>query len=173
MIARDTDADRLWQLTSDDSTFNGMERLYEPRPWALEELTREKFVEHVRLGEVAHLARAGSTGEEAVLILVADVPPAEDEEMRFAAIAGAPLAAFELVTRARDLSGAALRFRIPDDASLADEVRQLYRDGGFEFPEFVLHILARLIDAAHAVPEADPAAVILEDAPLAVIRPPR
>src|SRR3954468_17271112 len=107
------------------------------------------------------------------LILVADVPPAEDEQLRLASLAGAPRAAFDLVERARALGASTIRFRVADGAPLLEDVRHLYVDAGYDIPEFAMHIMARAIDESHPVPNVAPDEVVLEDLPQAVIRPPR
>lgn len=157
----------LWSMLSSDPSFNAAARLYEPRPWALEELTEAKFVEHVRRGEVI----VRDQGELAVAILVADVPPAEDSAIRLAVVGGAPQAAFELVEEARRLAGESVRIRYADGAPLVADVEQLYRDAGYEFPEWELHILSRPIDAEHPVLAVDPTALVLDEPPEAIVVP--
>ncbi len=170
-VADASEADALWALVDEDATFNHMARLYEPRPWALEELTERKFREHVRIGEVIRLA--DSSSGQALAIVVADVAPAEDRQIRLATLAGAPLAAFDLVERARRAATATIRFRYPVGPSLVEAARQLYIDAGYEMSDWTLRILSRTVDASHRVPSVDPESVILEDAPQAEVAPPR
>ncbi len=164
-------ADPIWRGVSGDVTFNAGARLYEPRPWAMEELTETKFREHIALGEVLHGKDAD--GGRAVAILVRDVAPAESPALDFALVVGVPRAAFELVDRVRRAAGETIDFRYPTQAPLVSAVRQSYLDAGYELSDWELHILARRMDAAHPVPPVDDDAVKLEDAPQAVITPPR
>ena len=157
----------LWSMLSSDPSFNAAARLYEPRPWALEELTEAKFADHVRRGELI----VRDQGGPALAILVADVPPAEDSAIRLAVVGGAPRAAFELVEEARRLATESIRFRYADGAPLVADVEQLYRDAGYEFPEWALHILTRPIDAEHQVPTVNAAALVLEEPPEEIVVP--
>lgn len=162
-IASDDYADVLWRLISNDAAFNEAARLYEPRPWALEELTEKKFRQHMSGGEV--VTHRTSEGREALAILVRFVPPAEEAQTRLAALAGDPNAAFALVERIRELAGEPIRIRFPIGAPLVEEARPLYEGAGYRFWEFALHILARPLDDAHPPPVLDLAALILEDDP--------
>ena len=166
MVAMADRSDELWALLDVDEGFNAAARLYEPRPWALEELTQAKFAAHAGRGEVVFSDAEDGT---AVAIIVADVAPAEDAAIRLSMLDGAPYAAFNLVDTARELSGTGIRFRYAYGAPLVAGVEHLYRDEGYTFSEWPLHILAREIDAAHPVPPIDPAALTLLDQPGAVI----
>jgi hypothetical protein len=168
--ANDEHADRIWHGLSGDATFNAGARLYEPRPWALEELTEAKFRDHLARGEVLHWS--AETGH-AVGILIADVAPAEDAALRLSLVVGSPGAAFELVDLARRSTDGLVRFRYPQGSHLVDDVRQSYLDAGWELPDWTMFILARPLDQAHPPPDVDPSAVVLEDRPEAVITPAR
>ncbi len=171
VIAQPAQAGAIWRGVSGDVTFNDGARLYEPRPWAMEELTEQKFREHVELGEVLH--GEDKDGGKAVAILVGDVAPAESPVLDFALVAGTPRAAFELIDRARKADGERIDFRYPSTAQLIGDARSSYLDAGYELSDWALHIFARQIDAANPVPEVDPLALVLEDAPQALITPPR
>jgi GNAT superfamily N-acetyltransferase len=163
--------DRMWRGVSSDVSFSAGDMLYEPRPWALEELTQQKFSDHVSRGEVLH---GSDDYGKAVAILVADVPPAEDATLRLALVAGIPQTAFNLVEQVRRAAnGAGLRFRYADGARLINDVRQSYLDAGYELSDWAMHIMARAIDDKHPVPPVDPDALVLQDSPEAVITPPR
>ena len=168
LIATAERAGELWQMLDADESFNAAARLYEPRPWALEELTEAKLTAHAGRGEV--LVSENDDGT-AVAIIVANVAPAEEAAIRLAVLGGAPGAAFKLVDTARQLAQTGIRFRCAYGAPLMATVEQLYRDSGYTFSEWPLHILARAIDAAHPVPPVDPAALVLADQPGAVITP--
>jgi hypothetical protein len=171
VIADPAMADVIWRGVSGDTTFNDGARLYEPRPWAMEELTEQKFLEHLRLGEVLHGEDAD--GGKAVAILVADVAPAESPALDLALVVGMPRAAFELVDRARRAAEEAIDFRYPSHAPLVSEVRQSYLDAGYELSDWALHIFARPIDAAHPMPPVEPAALVLADEPQPTVVPVR
>ncbi|HEY7024987.1 MAG TPA: GNAT family N-acetyltransferase [Candidatus Limnocylindrales bacterium] len=164
-------SDRMWRGVSTDVSFSAGHMLYEPRPWALEELTEQKLRDHVARGEVLHRS---DDGGKAVAIVVADVPPAEDATLRLALVTGIPQTAFNLVERVRRAAnGASLRFRYPEGARLVNDVRQSYLDAGYELSDWAMHIMARAIDDRHPIPPVDPDALYLEDSPEAVITPPR
>jgi len=163
--------DRMWRGVATDVSFSAGRMLYEPRPWALEELTEQKFRDHVAHGEVLH-----STDDhgKAVAILVKEVPPAEDATLRLALVTGMPQTAFNLVEQVRRAAdGAGLRFRYAEGARLVNDVRQSYIDAGYELSDWAMHIMARDIDAADPAPVVDPDALQLQDVPKAVITPPR
>lgn len=168
-VARESDVAQLWSALWSDATFIGGARLYEPRPWALEALTEEKFAEHARLGEVL----VHNNGGRAVAILVADVAPAEDSAIRLAVLDGAPRAAFELVEQARRLAREPITFRYPVGAPLVNDVTQLYRERGYDLSDWELHIFARPVDDTHPLPPIDPAVLVLEEIPQAIVIPAR
>lgn len=165
------DGKGTWGLIINDASFNAGARLYEPRPWALEELTEAKFQRHLSAGEV--IFRRTSDRNEALAILVADLAPAEDAQLRLAMLAGEPRAAFELVEHVREMAGSGIRFRFAEDGPLVAGVAHLYREAGYAFGEWPLHVMARSLDAANPLPRTDPAAVILADRPSALITPAR
>jgi GNAT superfamily N-acetyltransferase len=161
--------DELWRALSADAGFNAAARLYEPRPWALEELTESKFREHARLGEV--LARgADSPG---IAIVVADVAPAEETALKLSLLAGSAGFAWEIAEAVRLVAETPVSVRYAQGARVVEDVSDSYRGRGWEFSDRPLHILARPIDEANPPPEIDPRALVLEDLPQAVIKPPR
>lgn len=166
LVADVAETPDLWRLVSEDQSFNMAARLYEPRPWALEELTEEKFTRHTARGEVV-VTRGTNGRPAAVAIIVATVPPAEEAIPRLAVLSGAPKEAFELVERVRILAGEPVRIRYAVGAPLVDDARELYDDAGYEFSDWALHILARPLDEAHPAPSADPSALVLADEPRA------
>ncbi len=164
-VVGERDAAASWEMLAGDHSFNAAQRLYEPRPWALEELTKGKFLEHVRAGEVlVH----GKDGDRGMAILVADVAPAEDAALRFALLVGESSAAFGLLEAARAMAGEPIRFRYAADAPLVAAIEDRYRAAGYVFPEWALHVMARPLDAEHPPPAIDPARVLLADAPTSV-----
>jgi hypothetical protein len=159
-------ADQLWRLIDNDPTFAAAQRLYEPRPWAMQELTPELFHRHIVRGEVI------SDGNGAVAIMVGEQLPSEDSALRLALLVGDGPAAAALADRARRTITESFRFRVPKDAPMVAGHEQLFRDAGFVTPESELHLLARPMDEAHPIPPADPARVVLADEP-SPIEPPR
>ena len=164
-VASAADTDQLWQTVAADAGFNAAQRLYEPRPWALGELTAERFARHVERGEV--LSNAG----RAVAILLREQLAGEDSSLRLALLVGEPAHAVELVEHLRAAAGKTLRFRTPENAPLADELHDGLLAAGYRSPEFRLHILGRPIDDDHPIPDVDPARVVLADAPEKILEP--
>jgi hypothetical protein len=169
-IASAADLDAIWSDVSADPAFVDGARLYEPRPWALEELTRDKLCVHLERREVLRLARDGGT---ATAILTADVAPAEECAHRLAVLVGDPQMAFQLSQLVRGSTDDPVRFRFADTSRLVENVRSDYVATGWQLSDWAMHIMARPIDEAHPAPAVDPAAVVLEDPPVALIRPPR
>jgi hypothetical protein len=168
-VATAADTDRLWRIVAGDAGFGAAQRLYEPRPWALGELTAERFARHVERGEVL------TSGDRAVAILLREQLAGEDSSLRLALLIGEPAGAVELVEhiRAADAAAAAktVRFRMPETAPRADELHDRLLAAGYRCPEFKLHILGRPIDDDHPIPDVDPARIVLADSPAKVIEP--
>ena len=157
-----------WSALSADPTFGAGHRLYEPRPWAIGELTEAAFMRHVARGEVIVAGRPGAADEAgwALAILANEQLPGEDSSLRLALLAGAVDPAIELIETLRALAGETAHFRLPDGSPLqVDGAEQLTRDG-YRTSDWSLHLLERPLDAAHPVPEVDPVALIMPDAPL-------
>ena len=165
-------ADRMWRGVSSDVSFSAGDMLYEPRPWALEELTEQKFRDHVARGEVLH---GSDDYGKAVAILVADVPPAEDATLRLALVTGIPQTCLQprragAPCRRRSRSALQVPGRSATDQRRASVVpRRRLRS----CRDWAMHIMARAIDDKHPVPPVDPDALVLQDSPEAVITPPR
>jgi GNAT superfamily N-acetyltransferase len=164
-VAQPADPDRLWKIIAGDGGFRAAQRLYEPRPWALGELTAERFARHVERGEVI------ATGK-AVAILTREQLAGEDSSLRPALLIGEPESFVALVERLRTVAGNTLRFRIPEDGPLADELHGQLIAAGYRSADFKLHILGRPIDDEHPIPTVDPARVVLADEPVAIVEPP-
>lgn len=149
----------LWRRTAADTTFLAAERLYETRPWALAELTEEKFAGHLERGEVLFTddAEAGW----ALAILEREAQPSEDLSFHFSLLIGEGAAALRLAEAARATIGDSVRFRLPDpDAPLLAGHTYDFAAAGYRAREWTLHILGRPLDAAHPPPAMDPAATI-------------
>lgn len=169
LVAAIGEGGSVWAALAGDPGFRAAAGMYEPRPWALEELTRSKFERHLRRGEVIRL----TTGEgRASAILVRQQPPAEDAALRVAVLSGDGSDALALVEKVRGLAGESIRFRVAADASPVSGHETAFREAGYVFPEWALHILWRALDAGHPAPPVDPAALVLGDAPEQVLVPP-
>jgi hypothetical protein len=169
LVAALRELDALWSRLDLDPSLAAGARLYEPRPWALEELTRQKFWHHLERGEVLR-----APGDQfAVAILVGGQQPAEDSALRLATLAGAPGAGFELLETARRLAGEPLRIRYGEGAPVVAGARERYVAAGYHFPDWALHVLARPLDESDPPPPLDPLRLVLQDPPVATIGLPR
>ena len=164
-VATAADADRLWSSLASDAGFNAAQRLYEPRPWALGELTAERFARHVERGEVV------AEGDRAVAILSREQLAGEDSSLRLALLVGEIDGIVQLVQRLRTAAGKTVRFRIPEDWPLARDLHDRLVTAGYHSPDFKLHILGRALDDDHPIPDVDPARVVLADKPVPIIEP--
>jgi GNAT superfamily N-acetyltransferase len=163
LIARETDTARLWSWLDGDPTFAAAQRLYEKRPWAMQELTAIEFAGHVQRGEVLV---ADSGGERALAILPGEQQPAEDSSLRLAVLIGDAHAAVALLDAVRQAArGETPRVRVPVDAPLLAGNKEVFAAAGYRSPAWLLHLLTRPLDAANPVPAADPARLTLVDAP--------
>jgi hypothetical protein len=164
-VAGAADADRLWESLSGSDSFRVAQRLYEPRPWAMGELTAQRFQRHVERGEVINFA------ERAHAILLREQLAGEDSSLRLALILGNPEGVVDFVGRLREIAGSTVRFRLP----VADELAAIAGDKlirmGYQLGESQLHILGRPIDGDHPIPDVDPTKLTVADEPAAVIEP--
>jgi GNAT superfamily N-acetyltransferase len=158
-------ANQLWRMIENDPTFAAAQRLYEPRSWALQELTVELLHRHALRGEVI------AYGDNAAAILVSEQLPSEDSALRLALLVGDGSAAAELITRMHAAIGQPFKFRVPVDAPMINGHDALFKAAGFVTPEWELHLLAREMDSDHPLPAADPGRVVLADAPAPVVPP--
>ena len=159
----------LWSWLAADSTFATAHRLYEGRPWAIQELTRTAFAKHLERGEV--LIASGSGGR-ALAILPREQAASEDSSIRLALMVGDAPAAVRLLEAVRHAAGQTARVRVPSDASMFANNEALFAEAGYRSPAWRLHLLTRLLDAEHPAPAVDPAALVLGDEPAPVIRAP-
>ncbi len=154
-------ADELWRLVSADATFERSARLYEHRAWALQELTRELFDEHMARGEV--LVAEETANAAALAILPAEALPAEDVSLHIGLLVGNGRAALGLASEVRRLTQEPIRFRLPDgDHPMPGITAEDLREAGFFAREWLLHILGRPLDAGSPPPPIDPAALAVE-----------
>lgn len=163
------DGSAFWRRLSDDPTFAYGQRLYEPRAWAMSELTEELFRRHVERGEVV-VAREGSSGGAfAVAVLIGEQLPSEDSSLRLALLCGDGAAAAALVDQIHTTVADQIRFRIPTDAPMISGHEDEFAAGGFVTPaDWELHILGRQMDAGHPIPAVDPARLVLAEQPVRI-----
>jgi hypothetical protein len=163
--ARD-DVAKLWRRVDADPTFNAGERLFEARSWAMAELTESLFRRHVERGEV-FLARDVDTDTGwALSILVAEQLPSEDSALRLSLLVGDGPATASMVDEIRRLTNEVLRLRIPTDAPLIAGHEDAFKSVGFVSPDdWEMHILARKMTKNQPIPAANPARVVLAEAP--------
>lgn len=163
-VASAADTDRLWHIVAGDAGFLAAQRLYEPRPWALGELIAERFARHVERGEVIANANA-------VAILTREQFAGEDSSLRLALLIGEPTGVTALVERLRAVANRTVRFRVPEDHPLAQDLHDRLLAAGYRSPDFRLHILGRPIDDEHPIPPVDPTRVVLADEPQPIVEP--
>ncbi|MEP7360843.1 MAG: hypothetical protein ABI744_04610 [Chloroflexota bacterium] len=166
-VAAVADSERLWTFLSDEASFNAAQRLYEPRPWALCELTADRFARHVERGEVITI------DGRAVAILLREQLVGEDSSLRPALLVGDVEGTFELLERTRELAGRTFRFRLPLDSALDLAGHDRLIAAGYHSSDWALHILGRLMDGAHPLPDIDAKRLILADEPQPILEPPR
>ncbi|MEA2677326.1 MAG: hypothetical protein QOJ81_1467 [Chloroflexota bacterium] len=164
-VATAADAARVWRGLSEYAGFQAAQRLYEPRPWALGELTAEAFGRHVERGEVI------TSGERAVAILLREQLAGEDSSLRLAHVDGEIDGIIDLGERVREIAGdRTFRLRLPEDA-LAEGDDDRLSAAGYRSGDWSLHILGRPIDGAHPLPDIDPTRVVLADEPRQIVEP--
>jgi hypothetical protein len=160
------DTSRTWAFVAGDAGFQAAQRLYEPRPWALGELSAERFVRHVQRGEVI------TAGDRAVAILLRDQLAGEDSSLRLALLVGEIDAMLELLAAVRAAGGdKTLRFRLAEVEPLTATTHDRLTAAGYQSGDWSLHILGRPIDAANPVPEIDPTRLVLADEPGPIVTP--
>lgn len=165
--AEPADTDALWRALSTDSTFLAGARLYEPRAWALQELTRAAFTHHVQRSEV--LVNGSPADDDhtswALAILLREQLAAEDSSMRLALLAGDGQRALELVEQGgREMPSENIRFRVPLEAPLTAENEAQWLAAGYRLGDFRMHVMGREI-GVRALPPIDPRRLILADRP--------
>lgn len=168
-VAVTDEADPLWSRLQSDPGFAAAGRLYEPRPWALEALSEPKFRHHLAAGEVV---RPPAGAGWALAILVRRQQPAEDATLHFAMLAGDGPAVLALCETARELAGESIRFRVAAEGGPITGHERAFRDAGYDFPDWALHVLWRPLDDAHPPPASDSAKVQLADRPHRSLMPP-
>ncbi len=164
--------DDPWRRLSGDATFAAGEQLYEPRSWAMQELTEAQFHRHIERGEVVVNTGAVQGDGWAIAILVSEQLPSEDSSVRLALLCGEGRAAAALAGEIHRLTDEPVRFRVPVGAPMITGHERRFRHAGFVTPDWELHILARQMDDGAPLPPVDPSHLILADAP-ARIEPPR
>jgi hypothetical protein len=167
------DVAAMWRRLDADASFRAGLHLYEPRAWAMNELTEELLHQHVARGEVViDRAVQGDHGAGWALgIIVREQLPSEDADLRFALLAGDAHAAVQLADRVRRVIDRQIRLRV-EAASPLDAATDEWRAVDFMTPEWEMHILARSMDPEMPIPPLDPTRLILAERPDR-IEPPR
>jgi GNAT superfamily N-acetyltransferase len=174
LVLEPTDAavEETWRRIEADPTFRAGDRLYEHRRWTLVELTRERYLDHVRAGEL--LTRRSAAGWSAA-IRPRRSGWAEDEALHLACLVGDGVEpALDLVTAVERAAGTAHRLRLPDPEPplLRGGGAERFAERGYGPHRRVIHTLARPIDADHPVPEPDaPELLVMVDEPQLVATP--
>jgi hypothetical protein len=166
-VADPADADSLWPLVSVDATFNFGLRLFEPRAWAMNELTRDAFERHLERGEVVVSGNQASNnaGDWALAIMPRVQLPSEDSALRAALLVGGVEPAIELLEKVRSIAGESMRLRLPEKSPLFVDNLARFEAAGYRSPDWAMHILGRDMDAAMPIPAADPMRVVLAEPP--------
>ncbi len=158
----------LWDILRSSPDFIAAQRLYEPRPWALGELTAERFERHVERGEVISM----SDGAGATAILLREQLAGEDSSLRLALLVGEIEPALRLVGAVKTAAGKrTLRFRLPESQPITANTHDRLTAAGYNSGEWSLHILGREIDADHPLPDVDADRVVLAEEPANVVEP--
>jgi GNAT superfamily N-acetyltransferase len=145
------DDEAWWARLADDATFVAGARLYEHRPWALQELTPDRFEQHRAAGEV--LATEDGEGRWALAVLERGALPSEDVSLHLGLLVGDGSLCLRLASAVRAAAATSVRFRLPtDDPPLLRGYEQAFGAAGFRAREWTLHILARALDADHPPP---------------------
>jgi hypothetical protein len=161
-----------WRRIEADPTFAAGNRLYEHRRWTLVELTRERFLDHVRAGELLTLRPSEGW---AAAIRPRRSGWAEDEALHLACLVGdGAESALELVTAVEAAAGVPHRLRLPDPDPplLRDGGAARFTERGYGPHRHVIHTFARPLDAEHPVPEPDePGLLVMAEEPALVTTP--
>jgi GNAT superfamily N-acetyltransferase len=166
-IAHPADADVLWRLVLEDPSFQAGLRLYEPRAWAMNELTHDAFVRHLERGEVVVSGiPANDSPEGWALAIVPSVQlPSEDSALRAALLVGGVEPAIQLLETVRSVAGETLRLRLAEAGPLFADNLDRFGAAGYRSPKWAMHILARRMDDGVPIPAPDPGRVVLADQP--------
>ncbi|MDP8905177.1 MAG: GNAT family N-acetyltransferase [Chloroflexota bacterium] len=155
LVADRDAADELWRRVNDDATFVAAHRLYESRPWAMAELTEQRFARHCGGGEVVVVDKAEAGW--ALAVFEREAQPSEDLSFHLSLLVGAGAAALSLVNVIREAVGESIRFRLPEpDPPLVRDHAGALLAWGFRAREWTLHILGRLLDEQHPPPALPP-----------------
>lgn len=157
--------DPLWRLIEGDPTFAQGRGMYEPRPWALQALTRDRFEAHLGRGEVLAGCVQRDAPPLAVAIVGSDAVTTADATLHLSLLAGEPDAAMTLAKMIRDRAGAPVRLRLPDlDPPLMDGRVDAWARVGYPARPHTNHLLERRLDDGSPPPAAEKEALlVLED----------
>ena len=161
-----------WSLVEGSKDFEAGGRLYEWRPWSLQELTRDRFEAHVRAGEVLAWPADGSgaVAEPRAGSALAILPrraSGEDLDLHLGLLVGARSAALELVRSVRDAAGVLPRVWLPEPSPLAGDGADLV-GLGYERDDSTLHLLERPADVP--LPDVDETVLVFVEQPAPIAR---
>ena len=172
-LANPADTALLWRLVDADASFNAGLRLYEPRAWAMNELTLDAFAHHVERGEVIICGKpVGKAADDwAVAVMLREQLPSEDSALRAAVLLGGVERAIELLEKVRGIAGQTMRLRLADTSPLLLDGGARFAAAGYRSPDWTMHILGRRMDPAFPIPAVDPTHVILAEPPDRIVPP--
>lgn len=153
-----------WSRVRDDPTFRRGHSLYECRSWAFQELTEERFRQHVARDEVVIATRGGAWA-----VLLVNRLGIGGRQLHIALAAGDGEALLDpLVTLGRP------ELRIPyPDAPLLGGVVERFAAEGYTPGLQTSIVVERQMDPAHPLPDADdPRLLVLGDEPRRICVPP-
>lgn len=158
------DAESWWERLSAEPGFEACDRLYESRRWAFQELTQERFEEHVRRGEAVALDERGGAGAGWALAIVEQDSSTGDGDLRLCLVWGTGAGMARLIGA---LGGpkSMTRVRVPEpEPELLSGATEALTGLGYQRWASTLHLLARDLDPGD-LPVIDPARVVLATPP--------
>jgi GNAT superfamily N-acetyltransferase len=162
-----------WRIIERDPTFAAGGRLYELRPWSLQELSGERFGAHARAGEVL----LAIDGRAAAILPRVGSRYSEDRRPHLAVLAGEGHAALALLLAVeRAALGQPVTVRLPDPtpALLRDpSVAAAWSAAGIAPHEWSLALMSRQLPAGESPTDGQPpGALMLQDPPRRIARAP-
>ncbi len=86
-------------------------------------------------------------GRRALAVLPREQAAAEDSSLRLALLVGDAAAAVHLLEAVRAVAGETARVRVPNDGQMIARNEAVFADAGYRSPDWMLHVLARPLDA--------------------------
>ncbi len=170
-----------------DPTFRAGDGLCEARSWAFQELTRERFVAHVRAGEVL-VTRSATDGRNetgarrklddrpthdrwALVVMPLSTPRFAADRPWAAVAAGDGDALLRLAIATRDALVRPIRLRLPDAAPALAGFADDFTRAGFPPASETLHLFERALTEDAPIDTGPAGALTLEEAPRRVAAP--